>query len=157
VQSTPAAFGIRLHRDRGFTLIELLVVVALIAIVSAAASLALRDGDASLLDQEAERLSALFESARAQSRISGQAVSWVPLDNAAEEQFRFNGLPAEAQMPHRWLKADVKVSLAQRVVQLGPEPLIPAQRVLLSLGAQTRVLRTDGLSPFAVDNDVQEP
>ena len=132
--------------------------VALVAIASAAASLALRDADASLLDQEAERLGALFESARAQSRISGQAVAWVPLDNAAEDQFRFLGLPAGAPLPHRWLKADVHVDLgSQRMVQLGPEPLIPAQSLVLSLGAQKRVLRTDGLGPFAVDDSAQEP
>jgi general secretion pathway protein H len=49
-------------RHRGFTLVELLVVVALIAIASGLASLALRDPAASQLEQEASRLAALLES-----------------------------------------------------------------------------------------------
>ena len=37
-------------------------------------------------------------------------------------------------------------------LRLGPEPLIPAQRVVLSLGPRRLVLVTDGLVPFAVDD-----
>ena len=57
-------------RQRGFTLIELLVVVALIAIASGVASLSLRDGTASRLEHEGQRLAALLESARAEARAS---------------------------------------------------------------------------------------
>jgi hypothetical protein len=35
-------------------------------------------------------------------------------------------------------------------VQLGPEPLIRAQRIELQLQQQRLVVGTDGLSPFAV-------
>src|SRR5512138_3517658 len=63
---------------RGFTLIELMVVIALVAIAAGVASLALRDPAASRLDTEAQRLSALLESARAESRISGVPVIWTP-------------------------------------------------------------------------------
>src|SRR5215212_5523953 len=49
---------------RGFTLIELMVVVAVIAIATAVASLALRDPAASKLEHEAARLASLLESAR---------------------------------------------------------------------------------------------
>ena len=61
----------------GFTLIELLIVVALIAIASAVASLALRDPASTQLEQEAARLSALLEAARAEARASGLPVRWV--------------------------------------------------------------------------------
>ena len=57
---------------RGFTLLELMVVIAVIAIGSAVASLALRDRGASALAREADRLAALLESARAQSRAAGR-------------------------------------------------------------------------------------
>ena len=55
----------------GFTLIELLVVIAIIAIATAGVGLALRNTGQENLDREAERLSALLEAARAQSRASG--------------------------------------------------------------------------------------
>ena len=58
-------------KARGFTLIELLIVVAIVALASTLATLALRDPDASALEREADRLSALLEAARAESRASG--------------------------------------------------------------------------------------
>jgi general secretion pathway protein H len=42
-------------------------------------------------------------------------------------------------------------------VRLGPEPLIGAQRIVLHLGDQRLVLGTDGLGPFAVATDPDEP
>ncbi|HMT17930.1 MAG TPA: prepilin-type N-terminal cleavage/methylation domain-containing protein, partial [Ottowia sp.] len=56
---------------RGFTLIELMVVMAIVAIGAALASLALPDSDSRTLAREGERLAALLESARAQSRAAG--------------------------------------------------------------------------------------
>jgi len=61
---------------RGFTLLELLVVIALIAIATAGASLALRDSADSALDRDAQRLAALLETARAQARASERTVVW---------------------------------------------------------------------------------
>ena len=62
------AAGSLKHRATGFTLLELLVVVAIVAMVSAAVGFAMRDSFAVQLEREAQRLSALLESARAQSR-----------------------------------------------------------------------------------------
>lgn len=137
---------------RGFTLIELLVVVAMIAIAVATVSLALRDPAADQLEREAERLIALFETARAESRATGQSVQWTPVANRADEQFRFDGLPPKLQLPRRWLGEPVAVEIGAgaRVIKLGPEPMIGAQSVLLSLGSQRVTLSTDGLAPFAI-------
>lgn len=135
----------------GFTLIELLVVVALIAIATATLSLALRDPAESQLRREADRLTALLEAARAESRASGLAVRWRPTGNAPGEQFRFEGLPRSIQLPSRWLGDPVAVSIDNaRVLVLGPEPLIPPQRLTLQLGRQRVLLASDGLSPFEV-------
>ena len=69
--------GRRVRRAAGgFTLIELLVVLLIVAIASSAATLALRDNDQLRLEREAERLAAMLESARAQSRASGLPVRW---------------------------------------------------------------------------------
>ena len=137
---------------RGFTLIELLVVVGLVAISAATISLALRDPAAAQLAREGERLAALFETARAESRAAGLDVRWVPVQDATTEQFRFDGLPRQIALPSRWLGEPLAVEIGggARFIRLGPEPLIGAQRVRLSLGSEQIELATDGLSPFQV-------
>jgi general secretion pathway protein H len=131
----------------GFTIMELLVVIAIIAFATAGVSLSMRDGTQTSLEREAQRLAVLFESARAQSRANGVAVTWHP----TAEGFKFEGLPPEA-LPGQWLTADTLVNPAA-VVVLGPEPIIGAQIVeLVSVSQPDRTLRvaTDGLRPFAV-------
>jgi type II secretory pathway pseudopilin PulG len=202
-------------------LIELLVVIAIVALASAAVTLAVRDPQATQLEREAARLSALLESARAEARASGLAVFWVPtgpsavsgaqglvglpsrasgadgrssvggvegvggigggLDGDVETSgrdlsspwssvasqvqgqdasgsqprppdFRFVGLPPAIALPRHWLAPGVSaIVVGSTALRLGPEPLIPAQRVVLSLGPRRLVLATDGLAPFAVD------
>jgi general secretion pathway protein H len=142
-------------RQRGFTLIELLVVVVLIAIASTVASLALRDPSATQLEEEASRLAALLEAARAEARASALAVYWAP--NAATDAkagFRFVGLPASSELPSHWLHEGVSADVVgARAVTLGPEPLIGAQRILLRLDDQRLTLATDGLGPFSIATD----
>ncbi|WP_409035176.1 Tfp pilus assembly protein FimT/FimU [Methylibium sp.] len=144
---------------RGFTLIELLIVVALIAIASAVASLALRDPATTQLEREGARLAALLESARAEARALGVAVRWVP--GGTEGGFRFVGLPDALALPSQWLGEGVNAeALAERrpvaAIVLGPEPLIGVQRIVLRLDNQHLTLATDGLGPFAVVAD-EEP
>jgi general secretion pathway protein H len=147
------------HRARGFTLIELLVVVALIAIASGVVSLSLRDPAATQLDQEAARLSALFESARAEARASGLSVFWEPrTDPAQDPGFRFVGLPASNELPTHWLSSGITAEVVgARAVTLGPEPLIGAQRVVLRVDARRLALATDGLGPFVITDEAQAP
>lgn len=143
---------------RGFTLIELLVVVALLAIASASIALALRDSTATRLEREAERLAALFESARAEARVSGLAVSWMPVQDSTGAQFRFAGLPPGVQLPTRWLGDAPAVEIAGNsgAIRLGPEPLIGAQQLRLRLGDHRVLLSTDGLAPFQLRGDDAE-
>jgi len=143
--------GNKRWRSCGFTLIELLVVVALIAITSAVVSLALRDPAELQLQREAQRLAALLEAARAESRASGLSVRWIPKGREPGEDFRFEGLPRTLQLPTRWLGDPVAVQIdGATALSLGPEPLIPAQRLRLQLGDQQVLLGTDGLSAFDV-------
>jgi len=130
-------------------------VVALIAVASGLAALALRDPAATRLEQEAARLSALLESARAQARGLGLAVTWqpVPKDGGGpgEADFRFAGLPAADPLPTHWLTPGIVAQVvAAPALVLGPEPMIGAQRVRLSLDGQHTTLATDGLGPFVV-------
>ena len=59
-------------------MVELLIVIAIVALSVALISAALPDGDASRLEEEGARLTALLEMARAESRVSGAPVVWVP-------------------------------------------------------------------------------
>jgi len=123
------------------------MVVAIIAIATAGVSLALRDSRAALLDREAQRLAALLESARAQSRSSGAPVRW----RADGNGFRFEGL-APGALPNQWLAPGTHAQ-GPAVLVLGPEPIIgPQEVVIVSDDAPDRAVRivTDGLRPFAI-------
>lgn len=137
----------------GFTLLELMVVVVIVGVASAAVVLTLRDRSQSKLEEEGARLSALLETARTQSRIVGTDVRWQPLTTGG---FQFLGLPALAarELPSHWLDRDTTATVVGAPqLLLGPEPLLPAQRVVLHLGEREIAVGTDGLSPFRIVDD----
>jgi len=141
----------------GFTLLELLVVVSIIAAVSAGVALALRDGNQTALDRDAQRLAVLLESGRAQSRATGVAVRW----RATATGFVFDGV-SPATLPSQWLSESTRAVGAAGAggtvsLQLGPDPMIGAQEVQLIDASQsgnpqaaTVRIATDGLRPFAL-------
>ena len=141
---------------RGFTLIELLIVVALIALASGVVALALRDPNETRLEHEAARLSALLEAARYEARASGVAVFWEPRSKPEHDGgFRFVGLPTQ-ELPTQWLSPGVSAEvIGAPALVLGPEPLIGAQRVVLSLESRSLALATDGLGPFVVSESLE--
>lgn len=135
------------RRSRGVTLLELLVVVALMALASAGAALALRDSPQHRIDQEAQQLLAWLEAARGQARTRGVVVHWMPVPQGHV----LEGLPPGAMpaMGLRWHDPDVRVIGGPLV--LGPEPLLAAQSVVLQLASQPAAqvrLGTDGVRPF---------
>ncbi len=132
---------------QGFTLLELLVVVAIMAIATAGVGLALRDSSQTMLEREAQRLAALLESARAQSRMTANPIRW----RSTDKGFSFEGA-TPASLPAAWLGADVRAVISGPV-SLGPDPIIPPQRIqLATLSSPTHSLTiaTDGVRPFAV-------
>jgi general secretion pathway protein H len=147
------------RRSRGFTLIEIIIVVAIIAIATAVASLALRDPAESKLEQEAARLASLLESARAEARASGIAARWEPLAEQSDGSgFRFVGLPPGQPLPTHWMEPGTSAQvIGARAVVLGPEPLIGAQRIVLRLGDHRLTLATDGIGPFVVHDGGTPP
>jgi len=126
------------RRAGGFTLLELIVVIAIIAIATASVSFAMRDTNAARLDRGPIR-----------------AVRWRIVEGGS---FVFDGLPPDA-LPSGWAASGISAtaSLASgapvAAVQLGPDPIIAAQQIVLySEGPPARSLRiaTDGLRPFTV-------
>ena len=133
--------------SKGFTLLELLVVLAIMTIATAGVGLAMRDTSQSQLEREGQRLAALLESARAQSRMRASPVRW----HATATGFAFEGLPGGA-MPSDWLGLDVRASNAPPVI-LGPEPIIGPQHIRLtsiSQPSRSLTIATDGVRPFSV-------
>src|SRR5512145_786617 len=99
-------------QQAGFTLIELLVVITLIAIASSVVTLAMRDPAATRLEQEAARLGALLEMARAESRAAGLQARWEPRSGQQEVPgFRFIGFPDSAELPGHWLNPGVSADV----------------------------------------------
>lgn len=136
--------------------------LAIVAMASAGIGFAMRDGTQTRLEREAQRLSALFESARARSQVSGVPVRW----QLTPQGFAFVGLPPsdlpEDALPQAWLDPDTTANIDTAVMAgevrpdtllLGPEPIIEPQGVTLfssSEPAKSLRLATDGVRPFAV-------
>jgi len=140
----------------GFTLLELLVVVSIIAIASAGVSFAIRDSSETKLENEAVRLAALLDTARAQSRLTGTAVVW----RVTPEGFTFDGLAARS-LPERWLEVGISVTSPRAketqttfpVLLLGPEPVIGPQEVVIASANNPAIryrVSTNGLEAFGV-------
>lgn len=133
---------------RGFTLLELMIVVAITGMASAAVALALRDSTQTQLDREAQRLVALLESARAESRATGVPLQW----RATATGFEVSD--GRRSRPQRWEGLDLQAR-SDTPVPLGPEPVIGPQTIQISSrDAPDRSLWvvSDGLRAFEVRN-----
>jgi general secretion pathway protein H len=136
----------------GFTLLELLVVIAIIAIATVGVSLALRDSNSTALEREAQRLAAVLEAGRSQSRTTGLPVRW----QAKADGFLLTGnISADSDKVQPWLTAGITAQTSTNLptVLLGPEPIIAAQSVILRLEDRRIYISTDGLKPFRVNNN----
>jgi len=146
-------------QQRGFTLIELMVVVMVIALASGMVVFSMRDTQGIALERDAQRLAAMLEYGRAQSRMQGTPVRW----RATQDGFAIEGLN-KPMPPQPWLSEDTMVfdvlphtsavpPGTTQALDLGPEPVLGPQTVLIASRQQpqTRVqIATDGVRPFAI-------
>ena len=163
-----------MQRQQGLTLLELLVVLAIIGFAMAGVSLSLRDSGQTQLEREAQRLVAVLEAARVQSRTSGIALIW----QATPEGFVIR--PAYAPNPAQggnttitsatsnstsplvarteaWLATGIQAMVSTATpstnntapanfVVLGPEPILAPARVTLSVAAANSAKPATSLS-----------
>jgi len=169
-----------MQRQRGLTLLELLVVLAIIGLGLAGVSLSLRDSNQTQIEREAQRLMAVLEAARAQSRTSGIALIWQSTPEGfviqpalAATPNHNTSAPSQAVSPmaprtETWLAANTQalVSTATlftnntapaNLVVLGPEPILAPTRITLSVATANSAkptpalsIGTDGLRPFQI-------
>jgi general secretion pathway protein H len=151
-----------MRHQRGLTLLELLVVLAIIGFAMTGVSLSLRDNGQNQLAREAQRLIAILEAARAQSRTSG--VPWVW--QVTPEGFVVGPVHNPAPRPSTWLAAGTQATISSNAsnlanaVVLGPEPLLSPTRITLTGAtagdtrqaspARSLTIGTQGLRPFEV-------
>jgi general secretion pathway protein H len=104
-----------------------------------------------MVEREAMRLAALLDAGRAQSRATGSSVTWEAFVNDKNENsMRWQGLRHKEPLPTAWLDAQTQVLDAKRIV-LGPDPVIAAQAIQLSIGKEVRLVVSDGVSAFKVE------
>ena len=162
-----------MQRQHGLTLLELLVVLTIIGFGLAGVSLSLRDSSQTQLEREAQRLVAVLEAARAQSRTSGMALIWQPTTEGfvirpafAPNQALSNTRPASATdstassiatRTETWLTTGTQAAISTaapptnnttpaNLVVLGPEPILAPARITLSVATSNNAKPAPTLS-----------
>ena len=123
--------------------------VAIMAMATAGVGLAMRDSSQTQLEREAQRLAALLESARAQSRMSANPVRW----RATATGFAFEGLAGSRACPRTGWAADVRATetRVRACWALSPSSARSAYGwQSLSQPTRSLTIATDGVRPFAV-------
>jgi general secretion pathway protein H len=82
-RSTPKGTlrGVRARAHAGFTLLEMLIVLVIAGILVSLASVQLTRNPRTDLNEEAQRLALLFESAGDEAQVRSRPIAWLPLDD----------------------------------------------------------------------------
>jgi general secretion pathway protein H len=164
-----------MQRQRGLTLLELLVVLAIIGFSVAGVSLSLRDSSQTQIEREAQRLVAVLEAARVQSRTSGIALIWqitpggfvirpalssgtTQSGNTPNTSASGNSASPIAARTETWLTTGTQAAVTtaasptnnntapSNLLMLGPEPILAPARITLSVAMANNAKPATSLS-----------
>ena len=152
--SGPAPRAVARKRQRGFTLLEMLVVLVIAGLLVSLASLTLTRNPRTDLNEEAQRLALLFESAGDEAQVRARPVSWLPLEGGFRFDIHTNDgwrpLRDDLLGPRRWEGGVTGVSIsyagsdtqAERIV-FGTESIdTPVQVTLFSAVGRVTIVGT---------------
>src|ERR1700754_2516093 len=93
-------------RERGFTLLEMMVVLVIAGLLVSLASLSLSRNPRTDLNEEAQRLALLFESAGDEAQVRARPIVWTPQDGGFRFEVRtddgWRPLRDDLLGPRRW-------------------------------------------------------
>lgn len=146
----------------GFTLLEMLVVLVIAGLLVALVTLAPSRNRRAELEEEAQRLASLLESAGDEAQVRSTVIAWQPVEGGYQF-FERTQTGAWAPMaeglfrPHRWTTDGTSASIrytgsresTARVVQ-GEESFTVPVTITLSSGTARFVLAGTGIGNFVV-------
>ena len=146
------AGGHREARSYGFTLLELVVVIAILGVVAGLVSLSAAPAEHRRVDEELDRLAALFRLAHDEARISGQTITW----EADAKGYRFvtvDGVRGQADAddplrPRHW--AFQVRSVQAPILAFGREPLMVPARMHLQTSTDDLTLEINTFGEMTV-------
>jgi general secretion pathway protein H len=142
----------RVRRQTGFTLLEMLVVLVIAGLLVSLASIAMTRNPRTDLNEEAQRLALLFESAGDEAQVRARPIAWQPLDGG----FRFDmhtddgwrPLRDDLLGPRRWEGGVTSVTIDYPGSDVHPSRVVfgtesidaPVQVTLFSAGGSARIV-----------------
>lgn len=149
-------------RQRGFTLLEMLVVLLIAGLLIAVTALAPTRNRRTDLNEEAQRLATMLESADDEAQVRSASIAWEPVNGGymfyqRTESGAWRPLVDELLKPYRWGAAVTGISIrysgsgdvASRVV-FGDESINVPVTVTLSSGAVSLDVVSTGVGNFSV-------
>ena len=140
----------RTNARAGFTLLELLVVIVIMGIAAGVVTLSVAPSADRLLNDEGNRMVALFRLAQEEARAQGRPIAW----EADVQGYRFlteDKVRDGADDPLRPRAWPVGVSGIQAPqIVFGAEPLLPPARIRIDTEAGTRIFEMDAFGTLIV-------
>ncbi len=141
-------------RHAGFTLLEMLVVLVIAGILIGSAALTMTRNPRTDLNEEAQRVALLFESAGDEAQVRARPIAWQPLDGGFRFDVRtedgWRPLRDDLLGPRKWEGGVTGVAIEypgsdthpDRVI-FGTESIdVPVQVTLYSAGARAMIVGT---------------
>jgi general secretion pathway protein H len=144
--------GRRARQQAGFTLLEMLVVLVIAGLLVSLASVAMTRNPRTDLNEEAQRLALLFESAGDEAQVRARPIAWQPYDGGFRFDMRtddgWRPLRDDLLGPRRWEGGVTSVTIDYPGSDVHPSRVVfgtesidaPVQVTLFSAGGSARIV-----------------